>query len=76
VTDRALAVGLAGLLDGQVHGGAGSRLKRAREQVARYRERRPRCSFVLLPALARPSQRSLSLTPGPPSVDSSVKSDG
>jgi hypothetical protein len=34
VTDRALAVGLAGLLDGQVHGGAGSRLKCGREQVA------------------------------------------
>ena len=34
VTDRTLAVGLAGLLDGQVHGGAGSRLKSQREQVA------------------------------------------
>lgn len=33
VTHGALAVGLAGLLDGQVHGGAGSRLKRRREQV-------------------------------------------
>lgn len=33
VTHGALAVGLAGLLDGQVHGGAGSRLKRPREQV-------------------------------------------
>ncbi len=33
VTDRALAVGLAGLLDRQVHGGAGSRLKGAGEQV-------------------------------------------
>lgn len=35
VTDGALAVGLAGLLDGQVHGGAGSRLKDAAGQVAR-----------------------------------------
>ena len=34
VTDRARAVGLAGLLDGQVHGGAGSRLKSLGEQVA------------------------------------------
>jgi hypothetical protein len=33
VTHGALAVGLAGLLDGQVHGGAGSRLKRRREQA-------------------------------------------
>jgi uncharacterized protein YidB (DUF937 family) len=36
VTDRARAVGLAGLLDGQVHGGAGSRLKSWREQVAEH----------------------------------------
>ncbi len=34
VTRGARAVGLAGLLDGQVHGGAGSRLKTAGEQVA------------------------------------------
>jgi hypothetical protein len=34
VARRALAVGLAGLLDGQVHGGAGSRLKTLGEQVA------------------------------------------
>ena len=35
VADRALAVGLAGLLDRQVHGGAGSRLKGAPGQVTR-----------------------------------------
>jgi hypothetical protein len=34
VTGGALAVGLAGLLDVQVHGGAGSRLKAAGEQAA------------------------------------------
>ena len=34
VTDGLLAVGLAGLLDGQVHGGAVSRPKRASGQVA------------------------------------------
>ena len=34
VASGALAVGLAGLLDGQVHGGAGSRPKSARGQVA------------------------------------------
>jgi hypothetical protein len=33
VADRALAVGLAGLLDGEVHGGAGSRLKDGSGQV-------------------------------------------
>jgi hypothetical protein len=33
VTHGALAVGLAGLLDGQVHGGAGSRLKSGCEQA-------------------------------------------
>src|SRR6185369_1180630 len=38
VTHGALAVGLAGLLDVQVHGGAGSRLKGSGEQVAK-RER-------------------------------------
>lgn len=39
VTDRALAVGLAGLLDGKVHGGAGSRLKAADGQAAAARRR-------------------------------------
>lgn len=34
VTHAALAVGLTGLLDGQVHGGAGSRLKSLGEQAA------------------------------------------
>ena len=39
VTNGARAVGFAGLLDGQVHGGAGSRLKGSREQVGAGRGR-------------------------------------
>ena len=51
VTNGARAVGFAGLLDGQVHGGAGSRLKGSREQAGAGPRRRfaPRSPYF--PAL-------------------------